>query len=47
MFVVRETARDAGQIARQMARGEVRSVSAAWATREEVSNARRWPKGRS
>lgn len=36
VFVARETARDAGQLARQMARGEVRSASLAWATRGEL-----------
>lgn len=36
VFVARETARDAGQLARQMARGEVRSASLAWATRSEL-----------
>jgi Ti-type conjugative transfer relaxase TraA len=40
VFVARETARDATQLARQMARGEVRAASVAWATREEVSNVR-------
>lgn len=29
VFVARETARDAGQLARQMARGEVRAASIA------------------
>ena len=37
VFVARETARDAGQLARQMARGEVRAASVAWATRDELS----------
>jgi Ti-type conjugative transfer relaxase TraA len=37
VFVARETARDVGQLARQMARGEVRAASIAWATRDEVS----------
>lgn len=36
VFVARETARDVGQLARQMARGEVRSASIAWATRSEL-----------
>jgi len=40
VFVARETARDAGQLAWQMARGEVRAASVAWATREEVAAAR-------
>ncbi len=37
MFVARETARDAGQLARQMARGEVKAASIAWATTEELA----------
>ena len=37
VFVARETARDTGQLARQMARGEVRSASLAWATRDELA----------
>jgi Ti-type conjugative transfer relaxase TraA len=37
VFVARETARDAGQLARQMGRGEVRSASLAWATRDELA----------
>ncbi len=37
MFVARETARNAGQLARQMARGEVRAVSIAWPTRDELT----------
>jgi hypothetical protein len=40
VFAAWETARDVGQLARQMARGEVRSASIAWATRNEVSNVR-------
>lgn len=40
VFVARETARDVGQVARQMARGEVRSASIAWATPEELAAAR-------
>jgi Ti-type conjugative transfer relaxase TraA len=40
VFVARETARDAGQLARQMARGEVRAASVAWATGEEASKLR-------
>jgi Ti-type conjugative transfer relaxase TraA len=40
VFVARETARNANHLARQMARGEVRAASVAWATREEVSNVR-------
>jgi hypothetical protein len=39
VFVARETARDAGQLAWQMARGEVKAASVAWATREEVQRA--------
>jgi hypothetical protein len=37
VFVARETARDATQLARQMARGEMKAASIAWATREELS----------
>jgi ATP-dependent exoDNAse (exonuclease V) alpha subunit len=37
VFVARETARDAAQLARQMGRGEVRAASVAWPTREEAS----------
>ena len=37
VFVARETARDAGQLARQMARGEVKAASIAWVTAEEVA----------
>jgi hypothetical protein len=37
VFVARETARDAGQLAWQKARGEVKAASLAWATREEVA----------
>jgi hypothetical protein len=40
VFVARETARDTEQLARQMARGEVRAASVAWATRDEVSHVR-------
>src|ERR1019366_6228824 len=40
VFVARETARDAAQLARQMARGEVRAASVAWATPEEVAKER-------
>jgi Ti-type conjugative transfer relaxase TraA len=40
VFVARETARDANHLARQMARGEVRAASVAWATRDEVSHVR-------
>ncbi len=37
VFVARETARDASQLARQMARGEVRVASIAWPTRDELT----------
>jgi Ti-type conjugative transfer relaxase TraA len=37
VFVARETARDAGQLARQMARGEIRAASIAWPTRDELT----------
>jgi len=37
VFVARETARDAGQLAWQMARGEMKAASVAWATREELA----------
>ncbi len=37
VFVARETVRDAGQLARQMARGEVRAASIAWPTRDELT----------
>ena len=37
VFVARETAPDAGQLARQMARGEVRAASIAWPTRDELT----------
>ena len=40
VFVARDTAPDAHVLARQMARGEVKSSSLAWATREELSEAR-------
>jgi hypothetical protein len=36
IFAATETARDVGHLARQMGRGEVRSASVAWATREEL-----------
>jgi len=36
VFVATETARDAQQLARQMARGEVRAASVAWATLDEL-----------
>jgi len=41
VFAARETVRDAGQLAWQMARSEVKSASVAWATREEVQQAQR------
>jgi len=37
VFVSRAVARDAGQLARQMARGEVRAASVAWATAAELA----------
>jgi Ti-type conjugative transfer relaxase TraA len=40
IFVARETARDAGQLARQMGRGEVRAASMAWATADELVKTR-------
>ena len=36
IFAATETARDLGQLARQMTRGEVKSASVAWATRDEL-----------
>ncbi len=36
VFVAEETARDVHQLARQMARGEVRAASVAWATADEL-----------
>ncbi len=36
VFVATETARDVRQLARQMARGEVRAASVAWATADEL-----------
>ncbi|MBV8915514.1 MAG: AAA family ATPase, partial [Acetobacteraceae bacterium] len=44
VFVATETARDARQLARQMARGEVRAASVAWATADEVAAARPSPR---
>ena len=41
VFVARETARDVGQLARQMARGEVRAASIAWPTRDELTQEQR------
>ncbi|HEY5305660.1 MAG TPA: AAA family ATPase, partial [Pseudolabrys sp.] len=40
VFVARETARDAGQLARQMGRGEVRAASIAWVAHEELATTR-------
>jgi len=37
VFVATETARDAQQLARQMARGEMRAASVAWATADELA----------
>ena len=36
VFVAKDTARDAQQLARQMGRGEVRAASVAWATADEL-----------
>jgi Ti-type conjugative transfer relaxase TraA len=44
VFVATETARDARQLARQMARGEVRAASVAWATADEIAAARSSPR---
>lgn len=41
IFVARETARNAKQLAWQMARGEVKSASLAWVTRDELAPAAR------
>jgi hypothetical protein len=41
VFVARETARDATQLARQMARGEIKVASVAWATADELAPAQR------
>ena len=40
VFVARATARNAGQLARQMGRGEVRAASIAWAAADELPRAR-------
>ena len=40
VFVATETARDVRQLARQMARGEVRAASVAWGTADEVAAVR-------
>jgi hypothetical protein len=37
VFVATDTARDAAQLARQMARGEVKAASVAWATADEIA----------
>ena len=37
VFVAEDTARDVGQLARQMGRGEVRAASVAWATADELA----------
>ncbi|HEX3982641.1 MAG TPA: BID domain-containing protein, partial [Acidisoma sp.] len=37
VFVATETARDAAELARQMARGEIRAASVAWATVDELA----------
>ncbi len=36
VFVARETARDTAQLARQMAREEIKAASVAWATADEA-----------
>jgi hypothetical protein len=41
VFVARETARDAPQLARQMAREEIKAASVAWATLDELTPAMR------
>ena len=41
VFVATETARDARQLARQMARDEMRAASVAWATADELTPAQR------
>src|SRR5271170_4234955 len=47
LFVARETARDVAQLARQMARGEIKAASIAWATQEELpAQLREKPAGR-
>jgi ATP-dependent exoDNAse (exonuclease V) alpha subunit len=40
VFVARDTARDTRELAWQMARGEIKAASIAWATREELTAAR-------
>ncbi len=39
VFVATDTARDAAQLARQMARGEIKAASVAWATADEIAAA--------
>src|SRR5271170_5365986 len=47
VFVARETARDARELAWQMARGEIKAASIAWATHEELpAQLREKPAGR-
>jgi AAA domain/BID domain of Bartonella effector protein (Bep) len=41
VFVATETARDAEDLARQMARGEIKAASVAWATEDELTPAQR------
>jgi hypothetical protein len=41
VFVARETARDAVRLARQMARGEIKAASVAWATADELTPTQR------
>ena len=41
VFVATETARDVAQLARQMARGEIKAASVAWATADELTPAQR------
>jgi hypothetical protein len=41
VFVARETARDTAQLARQMAREEIKAASVAWATADELTPAQR------
>jgi hypothetical protein len=43
VFVARETARDARELARQMSRGEIKAASVAWATRDELAEPARPP----
>jgi Ti-type conjugative transfer relaxase TraA len=41
VFVARETSRDAAQLARQMAREDIKAASVAWATQDELTPAQR------